>query len=68
MLIGRLIRLAVLLGLLFVAIAILLSLVVQPFVERQASSAIGTQLGTKVTVNAGSFFSPGVIKGDVGPL
>jgi hypothetical protein len=67
-LIGRLIRLAVLLGLLLVAIAILLSLVVQPFVERQASSAIGTQLGTKVTVNAGSFFSPGVIKGDVGPL
>lgn len=68
MLIGRLIRLVVLLALLLGAIAILLSLVVQPFVERQASSAIGRQLGTKVTVNAGSVFSPGVIKGDVGPL
>ena len=68
MLIGRLIRLAVLLALLVGAIAILLSLVVQPFVERQASSAIGKELGTKVTVDAGSVFSPGVIKGDVGPL
>jgi hypothetical protein len=68
MLIGRLIRLFVLLVLLVVAIAILLSLVVQPFVEHQASSAIGKQLGTKVTVDAGSVFNPGVLKGDVGPL
>ncbi len=68
MLIGRLIRLVVLLALLVGAIAILLSLVVQPFVERQASSAIGKQLGTKVTVDAGSVLSLGVIKGDVGPL
>jgi hypothetical protein len=67
-LIGRLIRLAITLVLLVGAIAILLSLVVQPFVEHQASSAIGKELGTKVSVNAGSVFSPGVIKGDVGPL
>jgi hypothetical protein len=67
-LIGRLIRLVVLLALLVGAIAILLSLVVQPFVERQAASAIGKELGTKVTVDAGSVLSPGVIKGDVGPL
>jgi hypothetical protein len=67
-LIGRLIRLLVLLALLLGAVAILLSLVVQPFVEHQASSAIGKELGTKVTVDAGSVFSPGVIKGDVGPL
>src|SRR5947199_4039186 len=67
-LIGRLIRLVVLLALLLGALAILLSVVVQPFVERQASSAIGKQLGTKVSVDAGSVFSLGVIKGDVGPL
>jgi hypothetical protein len=67
-LIGRLIRVLVLLGLLIAAIAILLSLVVQPFVEHQASSAIGKELGTKVTVDAGSVFSLGAIKGDVGPL
>jgi hypothetical protein len=53
-LIGRLIRLVITLALLVGAIAILLSLVVQPFVEHQADS--------------GSVFSPGVIKGDVGPL
>ena len=68
MLIGRLIRLLVLLALLVGAVAILLSLVVEPFVEHQASSAIGKELGTKVTVDAGSVFTPGVIKGDVGPL
>jgi hypothetical protein len=67
-LIGRLIRLALLLALLVVAIAVLLSLVVQPFVEHQASSAIGKQLGTNVSVDAGSVFNPGVLKGDVGPL
>jgi len=68
MLIGRLIRLFVLLALLVIAIVVLLSFVVQPFVERQASAAIGKQLGTKVTVNASSVLSPGVIKGNVGPL
>jgi hypothetical protein len=67
-LIGRLIRLVITLALLVGAIAILLSLVVQPFVEHQAASAVGKQLGTKVTVDSGSVFSPGVIKGDVGPL
>jgi hypothetical protein len=67
-LIGRLIRILVLLVLLLGAIAILASLVVQPFVEHQASSAIGKQLGTDVSVDAGSVFSPGVLKGDVGAL
>jgi hypothetical protein len=67
-LIGRVIRLLVLLALLLGAIAILLSLVVQPFVEHQASSAIGRELGTDVSVDAGSVFSHGVIKGDIGPL
>jgi hypothetical protein len=67
-LIGRLIRLAVLLALLVGAIAILLSLVVKPFVEHQASDAIGKELGTKVSVDAGSVLSPGIVLGDVGPL
>jgi hypothetical protein len=67
-LIGRLLRLFVTLALLIAAIAILASLVVEPFVEHQASSAIGRQLGTKVTVDAGSVVSPGVVEGDVGPL
>ena len=68
MLIGRLIRLVVLLALLVGAVAILLSLVVKPFVEHQASDAIGKELGTKVSVDAGSVLSAGIVKGDVGPL
>ena len=68
MLIGRLIRLLITLALLVAAIAILLSLVVQPLVDHQASAAIGRQLGTPVSVDSGSLFSPGAIKGDVGPL
>jgi hypothetical protein len=67
-LIGRLIRLVITLALLVGAIAILLSLVVQPFVEHQASSAVSKRLGTKVTVDSGSVFSPGVITGDLGAL
>jgi hypothetical protein len=67
-LIGRLIRLVITLALLVGAVAILLSLVVEPFVEHQAASVIGKKLGTKVSVDSGSVFSPGVIKGDIGPL
>jgi hypothetical protein len=67
-LIGRLIRLAVVLALLVGALLVLAALVVQPLVERQAADAIGKQLGTKVTVDAGSVISPGVVSGDVGPL
>jgi hypothetical protein len=67
-LIGRLIRLAVVLVLLLGALIVLVSLVVQPFVERQAADAIGRQLGTKVTVDAGSVLSPGIVSGNVGPL
>ncbi len=53
MLIGRLIRVVVVLALLIGALLVLVSLVVQPFVEHQAADAIGKQLGTKVTVDAG---------------
>jgi hypothetical protein len=67
-LIGRLIRLVVVLVLLLGALIVLVSLVVQPFVERQAADAIGRQLGTKVTVDAGSVLSPGIVSGNVGPL
>jgi hypothetical protein len=67
-LIGRLIRLVVVLILLLGALIVLVSLVVQPFVERQAADAIGRQLGTKVTVDAGSVLSPGIVSGNVGPL
>jgi hypothetical protein len=67
-LIGRLIRLVVVLVLFVGALVVLVSLVVQPFVERQAADAIGRQLGTKVTVDAGSVLSPGIVSGDVGPL
>jgi hypothetical protein len=67
-LIGRLIRLVVVLVIFLGAIIVLVSLVVQPFVERQAANAIGRQLGTKVTVDAGSAISPGIVSGDVGPL
>jgi hypothetical protein len=68
MLIGRLIRLVIVLAVLLGAIALLLSLVVQPFVQHQAADAIGRQLGTKVTVDAGTVLSPGIVSGDVGPL
>jgi hypothetical protein len=67
-LIGRLIRLVVVLVVFIGAIVVLLSLVVQPFVERQAADAIGRQLGTKVTVDASSVISPGIVSGNVGPL
>jgi hypothetical protein len=64
----RLIRLVVLLGLLVGALIVLVALVVQPFVQSQASDAIGRQLGTKVTVDAGSVLSPSIVSGDVGDL
>jgi hypothetical protein len=67
-LIGRLIRLVIVLGLLLGALIVLVSLVVQPFVEHQAADAIGRQLGTKVTVDAGSVLSPGIVSGSVGDL
>jgi hypothetical protein len=67
-LIGRLIRLVIVLAVLVGAIALLLSLVVQPFVQHQAADAIGRQLGTKVTVDAGTVLSPGIVSGNVGPL
>jgi hypothetical protein len=68
MLIGRLIRLVIVLAVLLGAIALLLSLVVQPFVQHRAADAIGSQLGTKVTVDAGTVLTPGIFSGDVGPL
>ncbi len=64
----RLIRLVVVLALLFGALIVLVSLVVQPLVENQASDAIGRKLGTKVTVDAGSVLSPSIVSGDVGDL
>jgi hypothetical protein len=64
----RLIRTVVVLALLLGALIVLVALVVQPFVESQASDAIGRELGTKVSVDAGSVLSPGIVSGDVGDL
>jgi hypothetical protein len=64
----RLIRLVVVLALLFGALIVLVALVVQPLVESQASDAIGRQLDTNVTVDAGSVLSPSIVSGDVGDL
>jgi hypothetical protein len=64
----RVIRLVVVLALLFGALIVLVALVVQPLVESQASDAIGRQLGTSVTVDAGSVLSPSIVSGDVGDL
>jgi LmeA-like phospholipid-binding len=68
LLLWRLIRLVVVLGLVVGALIVLVALVVQPFVQSQAADAIGRQLDTKVTVDAGSVLSPSIVSGDVGDL
>jgi hypothetical protein len=67
-LIGRLIRLVIVLVVLAGAVVLLLTLVVQPYVQSKAANAIGKQLGTKVTVDSSTLVTPGIISGDVGAL
>src|SRR6185437_2839159 len=66
--IGRLIRLVIVLAVLFGAVVLLMTLVVQPYVQSRAADAIGKQLGTKVTVDASTLVTPSIVSGDVGAL